>query len=167
MSDLNAGTSAVAWTGTEFGVVWSDGSDGSPELYFARFDTSGNKIGTDVQLTSGSTARAPSLVWNGTGFGLAYQVQGAAVEVWFVRLDSTGGTIGSATQISDSPDNSFVPWLVWNGSDYAVAWEDYRHGDSEVYFARIDSTGAQIGSDVRITDATDDSWEDPTIAGLP
>ena len=159
LSDVDAGTSAVAWTGSEFAVVWSDGRDGSPELYFARFDTSGNKIGADVQLTSGSIARAPSLVWNGSEFGLAYQIDAASVEIWFVRLDTAGAAIGSATQISDSPDNSFVPSLVWNGSEYAVAWEDYRHGDSEIYFARIDSTGAQIGSDVRITNATDDSWE--------
>jgi hypothetical protein len=48
-------------------VSWYDDRDGNAEIYFARIDSSGNKIGSDVRITNDSSDSVyPSLVWNWT-----------------------------------------------------------------------------------------------------
>jgi hypothetical protein len=43
------------------------------------------------------------------------------------------------------------PSPVWSGSEFGLSWEDFRDGNQEIYFGRVSSGGAKIGSDVRIT----------------
>jgi len=43
------------------------------------------------------------------------------------------------------------PEPAWSGSEYAVAWNDDRSGDGEVYFARLSPSGERIGLDARLT----------------
>jgi len=47
------------------------------------------------------------------------------------------------------------PTLVWTGTEFGVAWEDWRVGYSyaDIYFARADTTLARIGDEVRVTPA--------------
>ena len=64
----------IVWTGTEYGVAWTDDRDGTTEIYFARVDASGNKIGQDLQVSvGGSDARMVSLVWTGSEYGMAWR----------------------------------------------------------------------------------------------
>ncbi len=46
--------------------------------------------------------------------------------------------------------------LVWNGTEFALAWEDSRETIDEefvieIYFTMLDSSGVEIGDDQRIT----------------
>jgi len=43
------------------------------------------------------------------------------------------------------------PSLSWTGSEFGVSWYDDRDGNEEIYFARVSSAGAKIGSDLRVT----------------
>src|SRR4029079_13132028 len=53
--------------------------------------------------------------------------------------------------------------LAYDGLDYAVVWQDNRFGNYEIFAARVStSTGAKIGSDVRVTSDAAVS-QDPTI----
>ena len=42
--------------------------------------------------------------------------------------------------------------LVFNGSEFAMAWMDARDGNFEIYFARMGLNGMLIGTEQRITD---------------
>ena len=94
----------------------------------------------------------PTVAWTGQEYGVAWSDwrNGFTRHVYFARLDSTGNKVGADTQITFSADEAGYPWIVWNGTEYAVAWEDYRQGGIGIYFARIDASGNKIGGDVPV-----------------
>ena len=163
-----AGSSAdpsLVWTGHEYGVVWQDLRDGNPEIYFARLDAAGNKIGTDVRLTNEPfESYDPSLVWTGREYGVAWpnywreSNNDQGVDIFFARLDGAGNRIGLDTWVSRIPLLSWRPSLVWTGSEFGVSWYGfqyiYPYGDWEIFFARLDAAGQKIEDDVRVTNAT-------------
>jgi hypothetical protein len=149
----------LTWTGTEFGLAWWDDRDGNREIYFRRIDAAGVPLGAAVRITlADGASSAPSLSWSGTEFGLAWQDdRDGNQEIYFARLNAPGDLLGSAGRLTDDPAASIEPSLVWAGDRFAVAWEDERHGDSEIYFAAIDTAGEKIGNDLRITNAAGSS----------
>ena len=150
-SESNCGHASIVWTGAEYGVAWSDFRNVDPEVYFARVDRFGNRIGDEVRLIHGYS-QTPSLVWTGNEYGLAWQdSRHAYPEIYFSRLDSAGNRIGPPVRVTTADAISAWPSLAWTGSQYAVAWHDERDGNYEIYFARLDSAGGKIGSDVRVT----------------
>jgi hypothetical protein len=156
---------SLVWTEIEYAISWQDERDGNKEIYFARLDSSGNKIGSDVRITNDSLySFNPSLVWTGNNYGIAWQdFKEGNYEIYFVRLDSSGNKIGSDVRVTNNGYSSDVPFLIWTGSDYSIIWEDQRNVNEEIYFARLDSSGNKIGPDVRVTNDSAIS-HDPTLA---
>ena len=159
---------SLVWTGTEYGVCWSDYRNGNYEIYFARLDVSGIKIGDDVRITDAiDNSTYPSLVWNGkkSEYGVCWSdYRDGNDEIYFARIGEKGAKIGNDVRITNDAHYSQDPSLVWTGTEYAVCWSDKRDGDdsTEIYFARIDELGIKIGSDEQITDNTNIS-EDPSL----
>ena len=89
-------------------------ADGNDEIYFARLDKEGNKIGEDIRITSNGTASViPSLVWNGDGYGVAWGDLFDFHEViYFQRLDVDGSKIGSEIKVNDADNSSQKPSMV-------------------------------------------------------
>jgi len=151
-----AGFPSLVWTGSEYGLVWhAEDAGGMDQIHFARIDLTGNVIGGDVTVTSGPVnSRQPSLVWTGAEYGVAWN-EGAgganAKTIYLSRLDSSGATLGSIVAVTAAPTGSRRPSLAWTGDEYGVAWRDYRHGNGEIYFARVDATGFKLGSDLRMS----------------
>jgi hypothetical protein len=156
---------SLAWTGNEYGIAWYDNRDGNNEIYFTRLDSVGNKISSDVRVTRYIwDSWNPSLVWNGGGYGVSwYDSRHGSQEIYFASLDSSGNKIGSDVRVTNYASYSRSPSLVWSGSEYGVSWEDRRDGNYEIYFARLDSSGNKIGSDVRVTTHDGESYE-PSLA---
>ncbi len=151
---------SLVWTGSEYGIAWQDKRDGKYEIYFARLDGNGNNIASDIRVTYKiSNVVHPFLIWQGNEYGLAW---GRSGSIYFAKLDSLGHIIGLESLVSDPSSSAGYPSLVWTGSEYGVAWRDYRDDNDEVYFARLDSLGNKIGSDVRITYDDSISYE-PTM----
>ena len=144
---------SVAWTGSEYGVAWYDKRDGNYEIYFGKLSASGAKIGSDVRVTDAALDSVyPSLVWTGSGYGLSwFDSRDGNNEIYFARLDASGAKIGSDVQVTNDSAYSRYPSLVWTGSEYAISWADNRDGNYEIYFARLDASGAKIGAEVRVT----------------
>ena len=90
----------IVWTGTEYGVAWNDFRTGE-DIYFARLDASGDKIGGDLVVTDPSAeAYGSSLVWTGSGFGVAWgdwrdgSGSNEYAEIYFARLNGAGTVSG-------------------------------------------------------------------------
>jgi large repetitive protein len=150
---------SLVWDGTGYGVAWGETRDGNGEIYFARLDADGVKIGDDVRITNdASTSEAASLVWTGTEYGIAwYDRRDGNYEVYFARIDAAGAKIGDDHRVTEDDATSWAPDLAWSGTEYGIAWWDTRDGADEIYFARLDATGAKIGDDVRVTTGADAS----------
>jgi predicted RecA/RadA family phage recombinase len=144
---------SIVWTGSEFGLAWTDGRDGNFEIYFARLDSSGSKIGADVRVTNNpATSTMTSLVWTGSEFGLAWaDNRDGNFEIYFKRIGPTGTFLSGDLRVTDALKDSIRPSVAWSGTGYALAWGDTRDGD-KIYFARLDPSGSKIGADVRLVD---------------
>jgi Putative metal-binding motif len=145
----------LAWTGSAYGLAWSDDRDGNPEIYFARLDASGSKIGTDVRVTINSgTSFLPALVWTGSRYGIAWwDGQGAGNGIYMTQLDGAGNKLYQEVRVDNAPsiDTSTVPSLAWSGSQFALAWNDNRTGPLEIVFTRVDAAGKKISTDTQVT----------------
>ena len=130
---------AVAWNGTDWGVVWED-LQTFTEIYFQRIGVNGAAIGSNVRVTNASgVSNDPSLAWTGAEFGVVWwDDRTGDDELWFARLTTTGTKIGSDVQLTNTPGTTVGPALAWGGGKYGVAWNDDRDaGEVEIYFLRL------------------------------
>ncbi len=157
---------SVAWTGSEFGIVWTEQRDADLEIYFARVTGAGVKQGADVRITSSAgESRLPSFTWAGSRFGAAWSDRrdGGFPEIYFGTFSPTGARTSPDLRITNEEADSWMPSVAWADGEYGIAWQDRRDGNFEIYFARCSDVPTKLGSDVRITDAIQDS-EMPDIA---
>jgi len=157
----------IAWTGTEYGLVWGRPLNGDFAIYFARLDATGAKIGDDVIVSSSVDTGHPSaLVWTGSGYALAWvDRRDGTNDIYFARLDPSGSLLGSEVRVTFNAAPSF-PTLVWTGSEYGVAWRGIQNGNVNIYFIRLDIDGLPIDPEeqlitngaVSISDRPDLVW---------
>ena len=141
---------SLAWSGSEFGLVWYDLRDLNLEIYFTRLDAMGLEIGDDIRLTSTPTDTAdPHLVWNGSTYGVIWT--DAPSEVYFARLNPSGVKIGADLRVTTAPSLSTSPALIWTGAEYGITWTDTRDNNAEIYLARVSAAGSKVGADLRLT----------------
>jgi hypothetical protein len=149
----------------QYGLVWQDDRSGDDEIWLALISVTGAKVGPDVRVTNhAGTSAAPSLVPTDSGFGVAWQDDREGNdEIYFTQLNDAGSNIGPNLRVTADPAGSTRPALIWTESRYAIAWEDNRNGNEEIYFAQLDSHGDKIGSDIRVTNDPATS-ADPDLA---
>lgn len=143
--------------GEGFGVAWEDERSGAgqPDIFFARLDPTGAKIGSDVGVTSTHVrAVKPSLAFTGSQYGAAWEDErDGNSEIYFNLIGSDGALAGENVRITDATGSSAVPALAWDGAGFGLAWYDGREGGLGVYFAAVDAGGNKVGSDVRVAEA--------------
>lgn len=142
--------------GTEYGLAWMDARHGNFEIYFARMNSSGTKIGSDVRITDNPLLSAsPTLVWNPaqSEYGLAWlDMLAGFQEVFFTRISDQGVKLAADIPVSNA--FSFC-WgaraLTWSGQFYGLVWEDLRSGSFDVYFTRLTPDGTKLDNDIPVT----------------
>jgi len=162
----SSGHPAIAWHGSGWGLVYADDAPGDAEIYYRPLNSSGQATGTAIRLTNANLdSDWPDVVWTGQHFAVAYDDQRAGAgkhDLYFQRFDKNGTRIGGEVQVTTDPGRQSSPILKWNGTEFGLAWTDYRNaGNREVYFRRLSATGAPLGGEVRVTnDAADSAWPD-------
>lgn len=163
----------VAWSGSGYGVVWTDWRDGHSDIYFARMDSNGQKVGSDVLIvasenTNTSLEYKTSIVWNGSTYAIAWnEAPGGANQdgVYFIKVDSSGNIVGDKKTVSVGQyyDSLREVQMVWSGSGYAIVWRARPTAGNprQVYMAVLDTSGNKIGSDKMLTSSGGDF---PSIA---
>ncbi|MDI7269465.1 MAG: hypothetical protein QME96_15870, partial [Myxococcota bacterium] len=157
---------AVAWSGSEYGIVWEDNRDGGDhEIYFARVSATGEKIGSDVRLTSfPGQSLDPEITWSGSHYGVSWHDDGwGNMEIGFMTLDAAGTIVTGPVRVTSDSHVSAESDIVWNGSAFAIVWRDRRTGDGDVYLSVVAPDGTEIVDDERITDTPGASLQ-PAIA---
>lgn len=71
-------------------------------------------------------------------------------------------TFSFETDVVLGNSDTFGGGLTWSGQALALAWEDRRDSDYEIYFNRFDASGNKLSPDVRISEASGFSL-DPTL----
>lgn len=138
---------AIAWSGSEFAVAWCDRRDGDSDLYLARMDPSGSKVGSDFAVAASDTdTYQPTLAWTGLYWAVCWQDLST---LQCGRVAGDGALVGSPVVLTTG--GSSEPALTWTGSRLGLAFQDTRDtSEGDVWFIRMDDALAQVGSDLRI-----------------
>jgi hypothetical protein len=151
---------SLVWTGSQFGIAWQDFRDGRLEIYFARLDANGNKLGADTRVTTHVSGAAqddeghPSLIWDGQAFELVWaDSRDGTLGIYWAKLDASGTKRTPDIRVSSPASKATFPSFAAAGQDSWVAWQDVRGGAAEVYIARLSPSGTVVGGETRLTNA--------------
>ncbi len=161
-------------------VIWRDSVPGSnqPELFFQRYDASGQKIGENAALpgTVGFYNPFSLQVTPGGDFSVV-ATDGGTIHSYGVRsFDATGSDLGgSVLSIDDpgwtvSPNGVLAPFARRIGDTILLPWSEWRdraipdvgtRRDARVWVRRLDLEGNALGSDILVAsyDGDDADWD--------
>ena len=127
-------------------------------------DAHANVVSTTPVTGTGAMASCPSVVANGSGWAVAWtDRRDGNAEIYFARLDAMGMRIGDEVRVTNEPSDASCSQLVWNGSKYAIVFDDARFGDTEILIDFRTVDGTEIGTTpVRVTNDGGESTN-PTI----
>jgi hypothetical protein len=119
----------VAWSGDSFGATWSDPRvDNNYEVYFARFDSWGTKLGPDVRVTNAERFSIhPRIIFDQGRYLIVWDdwrdepVTGAT-KVYAQLLDRDGNLIGENVQLSDDSESAEYPQIAATNERFAVVY---------------------------------------------
>jgi len=142
---------SVAFDGVNHFVAWQDPRGlGAFDIYGVRVDTAGNILDTtEIHISAADNSQEkPSVVFDGTKYLVTWQdsrwgqfdIYGARVDTAGLVLDSTGIVISDAVNWQENPNVTF------NGTDFMVAWLDWRDNQPDIYCARLDTSGLLLDS---------------------
>lgn len=157
------GDVAAAWNGSEYGVAWIESRDTSYKLRFARMQTNGTFVGSTQLIEQngpGETLAVPTVTWNGSEWGLAWNVlNGNEAFVRFKRLNPDGTSLSATVRLSDDtiidPMDDEIPIVMPKpGGGYLVFTASLVSSSSTQYdVARLtaDASGNRTGARMFLT----------------
>lgn len=149
-----AGWGGISRGGDAFAVSYGAQHD-TWETTFTAFDESGAIRVPSVALTHVNTdSFAGPLVWTGSEFGTAWEDRrDGDFEIYFNRVDAQGNKLGPDVRVTEAPEFSLRPDLIWDGAEYVVVWHDRREDPDRgrIYGQRIASDGSLLGDNVPLT----------------
>ena len=161
-----------------FVVVWQT-KYGAENIFGQRYDSDGNRQGSEFQVNTYTTSRQdhPSVasdasgdfvvVWEGGG-----SQDGDSWGVFGQRYDSSGNAIGGEFQVNTYTTNSQArPSVSSDASgNFVVVWESYGSQDGDIWgiFAqRYDIDGNPLGGEFQVNTYTSASQIGPEVASGP
>ncbi len=155
----------IVWTGEHYLVAWMDRRDQGTRIYAARVDADGvllDPAGFPIS-PNGDFSQLPKLASDGAGGALAvYEGPCGDQCTGVVAVPiSSSGHVSPSVVLAASTGRE--PAIAFNGSEYFVAYTDFRSGASDVYGRYLDSSGVASGGEVTIS-AASGSQQTPTVA---
>ena len=146
--------SAVAFDGLNYLVVWQDNRSGySYDIYRTRVNQSGIVLDpAGVVISSAENhQKNPAVAFDSTNYLVVWEdlrndstywdIYGARINQAGVVLDTSGIPISIAIY------RQLFPAVAFDGTNYLVVWQDYRHSASaDIYGARVSQAGIVLDS---------------------
>lgn len=167
----------AAWTGSEFGLAWSDTRNQSNDVFFTRLSSTGQRmLSADVPVSTLPGLEFPaSIGWNAGAqeFGVAWgdsrpPAQGNDRSLYFRRVNAQGQTIGAEVSLTSNPTGVTTDYsdLVWGGSNWGVVATQLRNNTPYMLFHRLSSTGAPELTETQLNAVGQGAFQ-PRIATSP
>jgi hypothetical protein len=139
----------AASNGSDFFLVWPEGSDGHYplpdriDLHAARVDAAGTSSGTMAIATGTLNQRFPAVASDGRDFLIAYVEDERLVTKKVLREGTLDGTSAAdAGRAIDTGGLPTTPTIASTGNGYVLAWESVMSAESsEVFIAAVDRSG--------------------------
>ncbi len=166
---------SVAFDGTNYLVVWSDGrlgAPGAPDVFGARVSQAGailDPAGIAIS-TAGSSQYATSIAFDGTNYLVVWSDTRANTgysDIYGARVTPAGTVLDSAgIAISTAAGRQEWPSVAFGAGTYVVAWQDERSTPEsyDIYAARVSQSGAVLDpAGIAIGTAANSQYS-PTVA---
>jgi hypothetical protein len=149
----------VAFNGTSYLVVWSDGrSVGGRNIFGTLVNTDGTVVSKDgVSITTAKDDQLyPAVRANGATWLVAWQdaQSGAGTDIYGARVGSDGTRLAPPFVISNAERDQRRPSIAAGTSGWFVVWGDRRpvaqddnvppSNDSDIYGTRVTATGSVV-----------------------
>ena len=143
----------VAWspTASMYGVAWVDTRGASPQVYFARMNQAGAKVGSDTPISNGTAGKySVRIALGNNAFGVVWQEDTTRDRIRFVRVTGGGSIVGSASTVV-SGSSLDTPALAYHDkvSRWVVGWSTGT-GGAALDVQELDNTGTPLGSAVPV-----------------
>nr|MCU0537751.1 hypothetical protein [Hydrococcus sp. Prado102] len=169
-------TVAMAADGS-FVVAWTEiDSTGDSDVYFQRYDSAGNVLGSAVEVAAispGKEQLAPDIAMFDNGdFVVTWTEEFSAtdldVRMRGFRRDGTAftGDLGVATSSSNQSDASVDvrPIAASGETSVVVSWTDNRNGSDDIFFQRYDGNLFALGDQTQANITTENSDDESSVA---
>jgi len=134
---------AIAVSGSNVYVAWTNDTTGNNEIYFKRSTDNGATWKDSKQLTTSGTSMNLAIAASGSSVYVAwFEGDTGNNEIYFKRSTDSGATWKAAKRLTSNSGDSRYPAIAASGSNVYVAWEDDSPGDFEIHFRRSADNGA-------------------------
>ncbi|WP_404307819.1 DUF4347 domain-containing protein [Neorhodopirellula lusitana] len=132
-------------TNGEFVVVWDDSSG----VHAQRFDSSGAKAGSTIDVDGASAAGNADVAMHSDGSFVVTWRDTGEEDIFFRRYDNSGSALDNAQQINAEVLflNSFDSSISMDSDgNFIIVWELNGFGAESIYYRKYDNTGSAIAS---------------------
>ena len=162
----NAGDSflpAIAVSGANVYVAWSDNTPGNYEIYFKKSTDGGATWKTAQRLTNNTgSSYSPDIKVNGANIYVVW-CDYTTSDIYFRKSTDSGATWNTFKQLTATSGRSWSPALAVNGANIYMVWCDETPGNWEIYLRKSTSYGATWQTAQRLTNNSGISMH-PAIA---
>ncbi|MCX6842706.1 MAG: T9SS type A sorting domain-containing protein [candidate division WOR-3 bacterium] len=135
---------AVAFDGVNYLVAW-----GGHDLYAARVTPGGVVLDPTGILVSGAPGvqESPAIACDGANCLITWQDMrpGGYLDICGARVTPSGGVLDpGGIAISTATYSQWYPVVAFDGTNYLVAWQDYRTTDFDLYASRVTPAGTVL-----------------------
>lgn len=152
-----------------FIITWTDYRSGNYDIYYRRYDASGNPLGASIRVNDEAGIQnqtGPVIVVNPNDeFWIAWSDgRNLNTDVYVQHYDGSGSPLGNNFKINDDIASSQqrVSMIAIDGKgNYFTIWEDERNGltSTDIYGQRLDSLGNPISNNFRVNDDNGNAYQ--------
>lgn len=140
-------------------LAWHDFRKGDQDIYFSRSTDGGQTFNPNVRVNDDSGTAGqfnPSLAVDDEGrvHVAWHDLRNGHADIYYA-VSHDGVTFSRNIRVNDDEGEAlqFHPSLAINGrGDVGIAWEDYRNGHADVYFAKTMAAGSSFAKNIRVND---------------
>lgn len=140
----------LAWAGDAFGATWGDPRvDDNYEVYFARFDSYGTKLGPDLRVTEAEGFSIhPRVIFDQGRFVIVWddrrdELSTGGTKVFAQIIDRTGNLVGQNIQLSDDSESAEYPYIAATEARYGVVYTSLSDTTVTLRFRTLDKNTLQ------------------------
>jgi predicted nucleic-acid-binding Zn-ribbon protein len=162
-------SSAIAFDGTNYLVVWQDNRSGSSDIYGAMVSQNGlifEKMSFAIS-NAMYNEESPDVAFDGTNYLVVWtDRRNSSLDIYGARISQDGTVLDTAgIPLITYEHSQFNPAITFDGTNYLLVWQDNRSGSYyEIYGARISQTGAVLDPNGFTISPTTYNQEYPAIA---
>ncbi|MCR4423322.1 MAG: T9SS type A sorting domain-containing protein [candidate division WOR-3 bacterium] len=139
-------------------VVWMDYRDRQYRIYARRYDESGNPVGEEFPIADTVAEGAyASVAMNSNGYWVVSWMDNrdGDYNIYCQLFRNDGSKIGKNIRVNTDPGRVYQGYpscAIAEDRTIAIAWEDTRNGDYDVYLQWLDSLGNLLEDNERVND---------------